>query len=191
VGIVLIVCGVLALISLDALLLRLSYRGRLIVERRKLGLPLYGRSMRNVNLSIFCDTIGRHLEYGSSLSEALAAAQKAVPSAVFREEVSKLGRELQAGSTLSEAMKRSKWFPFALIRAVAAGESRGQLASTLIEMADSYYEESDYVVQRMVRWARAWVASLGAACLLFCLLTFLILIVTVVASLWTGVVSSG
>jgi general secretion pathway protein F len=178
VEIVLIACSLLSLISLDALLLRLSPPGRLIVDRRKLRSPLYGRSMRCVNSSILCDALGRRLQCGSTLSEALDRARRLVPSPVFKEEVSKLGRQLQAGSTLSEAMKRSKWFPFALIQAVASSESRGQLPTSLVELANSYREESEYSVQRMGRWASAWVASLSAVCLLFPALTFLVTIVT-------------
>ena len=83
-------------------------------------------------------------------------------------------------------MKRSKWFPFALIRAVAAGESRGQLDSALVKMANFYYEESDYGVQRMARWARAWVGSLAVAFGLFCLGTFLCMIATFLLPLRHG-----
>ncbi len=176
--IVLVLCGLAALVLLDSLLLRLFPRGKLVTERGKLGLPLYGRSIRNINLLIFCDTLGRSLKHGFSLSQALAAAQKAAPTEVFRREIARLAGDVSRGSILSQAMRKSEWFPLALTRALAAGESKSQVPQALLDMASSFRTEGADGVQRIGRWTQAWVVSLAGAFVLFCVASFLVMIAT-------------
>ena len=184
--IVLALCGIAALVSLDSLLLRLFPRGKLVTERGKLGLPLYGRSIRNINLLIFCDTLGRSLKHGFSLSQALAAAQKAVPTEVFRREIARLAGDVRRGSTLSQAIRKSEWFPLALTQALAAGESRSQVPQAFLDMASSFRTEGADGVRRIGRWTQAWVASLAGASVLFCVASFLVTIATFLLSTYHG-----
>jgi type II secretory pathway component PulF len=164
--------------------LRLFPRAQLIIERRKLRLPFYGRSFRNINLFLFCDTLGHRLKHGLRLDEALSSAQEAVRSEVFRQEIARLSGDVRLGSTLSQAMRKSEWFPLSLILAAAAGELKSQVSQAFLGMARLYSRESEYGLQRIRRAAWAWVASCAAASLLFCVASFLVAIFSFFPSLY-------
>jgi len=149
-------------------------------------LPLYGRWLTSINLFTFCKVLGNHLKYGLPVKEALAAAQKAVSSELFREEIGKVGQELQAGATWADSLRRFSLFPLSLIRAVAAGESRDQLAAALLNMANSYRQEIQHLADRFSRWAGAWVGCLAVLTLILCWAPLLTTILTFVTGAWHG-----
>ncbi len=157
VGILLFLCGGFTLVLLGPSLVRSQRQGSFLFGRRKPRLPLYEPGS---NLTIFCETLGTYFKYGLSLSEGLAAAQRAVSSKTFRENISRLARDSEPGSALWESMEKSRLFPRTLVRAVAAGESRGQPGNALLEMADFYREGAENSAQKSARWMEGVLAFL-------------------------------
>jgi len=147
--IVLLLCGILGLVIL----------------------ALRGGSLRAANLRIFCGVVGRNLKWGMTAREALTAARKAVPSGLLEREVAKVADNVEGGASLSESMNRSRLFPRPLVRAAAAGESRGNLADAFLDMADSYRQESERTREKLAGRAVAVPALFMAVFVVFCVIS--------------------
>jgi len=133
--------------------LRLYYRtekGRRVVDRFLLRLPVLGPILRKIAVARFTRTLATLLTSGVAILEALEITAKTAGNSILEDVLLSLRRHIEEGKTMVDPMRASKFFPTMVTQMVAVGESAGELDTMLIKVADYYEEEVDEVVQNML-----------------------------------------
>ncbi len=138
--------GVVALIFGWARLVG-SSRGRRMIDRLKVRIPLFGEIVKKNAVSRFTRTLGTLLKSGVSILNALEISKSAMANVVLMEDIDEASAGVKQGKGLAEILRGSRYFPAMVIDMIAVGEEGGNLDEVLINVADSY----DVQVERAVR----------------------------------------
>lgn len=138
--------GVVALIFAWTRLLA-SVRGRRMVDRLKIRVPLFGDIVKKNAVSRFTRTLGTLLKSGVSILNALEISKAAMANIVLMEDIDEASAGVKQGKGLAEILRGSRHFPAMVIDMIAVGEEGGNLDEVLVNVADSY----DIQVERAVR----------------------------------------
>lgn len=105
-----------------------------------LGLPVFGRILKNINLAYLSKTIGLLIRSGMPIERTLEVTFEVTENEVYRERVNQICEEIKKGKKLSVAFeKHKKEFPKIFSTTVGAGEKTGKLDESLEYLA-SFYE---------------------------------------------------
>jgi len=122
-------------------------RGRRMIDRLKIRLPLFGEIVKKNAVSRFTRTLGTLLKSGVSILNALEISKSAMANAVLMEDIDEASAGVKQGKGLAEILRGSRYFPAMVIDMIAVGEEGGNLDEVLINVADSF----DVQVERAVR----------------------------------------
>ena len=137
------------LIGLVALWKGLGPRGRLMVDRLILRVPLLGPLVLQSEMARFARSFGLQIQHGISILQAIDTATKVVGNRVMRLEVDRLPEGLRQGTALSTCLKGMTVGTPYLINTVAVGEENGKVGEALTEVAAYYERETDRLLQVM------------------------------------------
>ena len=121
-------------------------KGRFILDRLKLRLPVFGVLFRKVAISKFCRTFSTLIESGVPILECLAVVGKTAGNKVIEDTVLKVQGNIQEGENIASPLSSSGVFPPLVVRMIAVGEESGELAKMLAKIADFYEREVDAAV---------------------------------------------
>lgn len=124
--------------------------GRILVDRFKLNLPVFGDMIRKQEIAKFARTLGTLLGNGVSILKALDVVSQVISNRILADEVASLKGDISEGARLSNKMKQSEIFPPVAVNMVAVGEETGELERTLIRIADTYEVETDRAIKTLV-----------------------------------------
>ncbi len=143
-----------ALVGLGVLVLTVgavlrSTKGRLLWDRAKLGLPLFGRVITKSLVARFCRTLGTLVGSGVALTDALdIIAQSAGNKHVQAVLENVLGR-VKRGSTLYAPLMQANIFPEMVAQMIAVGEQTAELDDMLMHAATYYEQEVDTFLEAL------------------------------------------
>lgn len=104
--------------------------------------PIFGKLLRNVNLSRFCQTFHSLLEAGVPITKTLAIVEASLSNEDFKQSVARVKAKVQEGGSLGEAfLPEEKLFPVMFTKMISVGERTGSLGST-VEHLSRLYEKS-------------------------------------------------
>lgn len=124
--------------------------GRLIWDRFRLRIPVFGAVIRTIAVGRFTRTLGALTEGGVTILEALKVVRDTLGNAVLAEEIDIVAEEVRKGSSLAEPLDRSGIFPLLLVQIVAVGEQTGKLDELLLNAAETFDEEADAAITRFM-----------------------------------------
>lgn len=127
--------------------LRRTARGRAMVERLLLALPLLGALRLHTSLARWCAALADTLAAGVPLLEALPGAGAASGSERLSRATRTALQRLAEGMGLADALAAAGVFPPLLLQLAAVGESSGALDDLLERAAAHYEEETDRALQ--------------------------------------------
>jgi type IV pilus assembly protein PilC len=116
-------------------------KGRLMLDRIKLRLPVVGELIKKIYLSRFTHHLSLLLQAGIGIYEALSAVEKVVGNLVFSKAIREARDQVQGGSTLTEALGKAGLFPPLVIRMISVGESTGTLEEALAKVSQRFDQE--------------------------------------------------
>ncbi|MFH0792711.1 MAG: type II secretion system F family protein [bacterium] len=122
-------------------------KGRLIVDRTKLRLPLLGPLIIKRETSRFARTLGSLLHNGVPILVALEIVQEVMSNRIVQQEVEKLPPSISQGASISQSLKGSELFPPVVVNMIAIGEETGRLDDVLVRVAQSYESQVDRSVK--------------------------------------------
>ena len=125
-------------------------RGRRLVARLLLRIPLLGPLRLKGLLAEWCRTLGTLLRSGVHLEEALALMARATADPLLAEEAHRLLRAVREGRALTATLARSGLFPPMLAQMLAAGEETAALDEMLLHVAGHYDAEVEGAVDALV-----------------------------------------
>jgi general secretion pathway protein F len=124
-------------------------RGREVLDRFWLRVPVVGRIVRFLAISRFTRTLGSLLASSVNIVQALNIARHVSNNSVF-EAASDMARDaILEGAALAKPMRASGQFPPLVTTMVEVGERSGTLETMLIKVADTYEEQVETSVTRL------------------------------------------
>jgi type IV pilus assembly protein PilC len=124
-------------------------RGRLIIDRNLLKLPIVGLLIRKVSVAKFSRTLGTLVSSGVPIIEALEICARTAGNKVVENAVIKTIVAIKEGESIAAPIAREGVFPPMVIQMIDVGENSGQLDKMLTKIADFYDEEVDTAVQNL------------------------------------------
>ncbi len=140
---------VIAGVIVAAYLLKRFYRtekGRMMIDRIFLRLPVFGDLIRKVAVARFTRTLGTLVSSGVPILDGLNITAKASGNRVIEDAIKKARVSISEGKTIAGPLGESEVFPPMVIQMISVGETTGALDSMLSKIADFYDEEVDNTV---------------------------------------------
>jgi general secretion pathway protein F len=120
---------------------RKSKKGRYVLDRIVLGLPLFGDLAAKLAAARFARTLGSLLENGVSLMNALEVVKNVIGNVILSEAVEEAAKEVEQGHELGVAIEATGAFPYLSVQMIKVGEQSGELENMLNKVADVYENE--------------------------------------------------
>ncbi|MCI0547814.1 MAG: type II secretion system F family protein [Candidatus Rokubacteria bacterium] len=128
------------LLAILAYALARGERGRLLVDRVKLSLPVFGPLIRKAAMARTCRTLAVLLSAGIPLVEAMETVSRVTGNRVLEDALATATRRMRDGGTIADTLRQTGEFPSMVTQLVATGEESGTLPAMLTRAA-SYYEQ--------------------------------------------------
>jgi general secretion pathway protein F len=126
-----------------------SDRGRLIWDRFKLRLPVFGDLMQKQAMARFSITLATLLRSGVPALQAIAVTKSVLDNKVLQNALQTVHDRVIEGTDIATPMKMSGEFPPTVAYMVGVGEQAGNLEEMLERIAGTYDEEVDLATQKL------------------------------------------
>ena len=136
-----------------ALLLRHLHgtsRGRLLMDRALLAVPLLGDLLRKAALARFTRTLGTLVASGVSILRGLEVTARTAGNRVIHDAVMRSRTAIERGDTIARPLEESGAFTPMVVRMVEVGEQTGSLDEMLTRIADFYEQEVDTSLEAVI-----------------------------------------
>lgn len=123
--------------------------GRLLIDRFKLYMPLFGTIIRKSTVARFCRTLGTLLASGVPVLEALAILKDATGNEIVAGAIDNVHSSIREGESIARPLGESGVFDDIIVNMVDIGEETGELDKMLIKVADNYEADVDVAVEAL------------------------------------------
>lgn len=124
-----------------------TVKGRSMVDRLKLKLPIFGNIQQKSAIARFSRTLGTLVTSGVPILQALNITRDTAGNVVVAEAIDKVHDAVKEGESIVTPMTgASEIFPNLVVSMVDVGEETGQLPEMLLKIADVYDDEVDGAV---------------------------------------------
>jgi general secretion pathway protein F len=124
-------------------------KGRLLIDRYLLRLPIVGDLLRKQSVARFCRTFATLLSSGVPAVKSLEITGSVVGNRVLADATDHIRVRILEGTDIATPLKDTKAFPPVVGYMVAVGEASGELEQMLDRIADAYDEEIDVTTERV------------------------------------------
>jgi len=124
-------------------------RGRKLIDRLILTLPVVGILFKKVAVAKFTRTLGTLISSGVPILDGLNITAKTAGNKIVEESVMMVRQGVSEGKTIAEPLSEAKVFPPMVTQMIAVGESTGALDNMLEKIADFYDDEVDIAVSNL------------------------------------------
>lgn len=128
--------------------------GRLVVDRLKLRIPIFGNLMAKIQLVQFCRLISMLSKSGVPIIDAIEIVSRAMSNSVYSEILQNAKQEVTRGNALSIGIAKNNIadaFPKILIKIIATGEDAGKLDQVLFDMYKYYDAEVEQITSNLTK----------------------------------------
>jgi type IV pilus assembly protein PilC len=121
-------------------------KGRRVVDRALLRMPVLGNILRKIAVARFCRTLSTLISSGVPILDGLEITAKTSGNSIVEDAVMVTRKSIERGETISVPLKETKVFPAMVTQMIGVGEATGALDTMLSKIADFYEEEVDVAV---------------------------------------------
>ena len=126
--------------------IRATSRGRFLLDRCSLRLPLVGPILHSIVIGRFSHTLGTLLKNEVTLLQSLKIVRNVTGNTVLQHNVDAVINDVSQGSSVSKTLQKGEVFPTTMVQLVAAGEKSGRLDSMFLKVAQS---SEEYVTNKL------------------------------------------
>ncbi len=123
--------------------------GKVIIDRFKLRMPVFGPVQLKSAISRFTRTLGTLVTSGVPILQALNITRDTAGNIIVSNAIDKVHEAVREGESVVAPLEASRIFPPMVISMVDVGEETGQLPDMLLKIADVYDDEVDNAVDAM------------------------------------------
>ena len=124
--------------------------GRLLTDRVKLKLPLFGNILFKLEIARMTRMLGSLLKSGVPILSALEIAKRVMQNRFVADSLESVKNSVGKGDTVASAIKRTGLFPPIIFYILSTGQASGNIEAGLIEIADMYDDEVDRLTKTLV-----------------------------------------
>jgi type IV pilus assembly protein PilC len=124
-------------------------KGKRIVHKALLVIPIMGPVMKKIAVARFSRTLGTLLASGVPVLDAIEIVAKSAGNVVIEEGLMYARERISEGRNLADPLAELGIFPGMVVQMVGVGEQTGALDQMLTKIADFYEDETDVAVQAM------------------------------------------
>ena len=121
-------------------------RGRKIVDKALLQLPLFGPVIRKVAVARFTRTLGTMISSGVPILDALDVTAKTAGNRTIEDGIYYVRTKIAEGKNIAGPLLETKVFPPMVVQMIGVGEATGAMDAMLNKIADFYDDEVDAAV---------------------------------------------
>lgn len=148
--------------------------GRLLIDRTKLALPLFGDLASKTAFSEFAHYLALLYKAGVGIIQSFEILTQVIKNRVIAQGLDEARRRITEGITLVQALEACPYFPRIVLQMVAVGEATGRLDEALGRVCIYYDRETRTSVKRLLAVLQpALILGVGGAVLLFALSLYL------------------
>lgn len=149
-------------------------RGRTIIDRFVITVPIFGPIFLMLIMSRFSRVLAALLASGIPIVQALDIVRGVVGNKIVEAEIDKMRDGVVAGMGLAEPLRGSPVFPSLVVKMLAVGEETGGVDKMLLRVSRYYDQDVDYAVKNLSTAIEpVLLVILGAAVLFTALAVFL------------------
>jgi type IV pilus assembly protein PilC len=145
----LITLGVIIGIIVFITQVRRTEKGKFVIDRILLKLPIFGPLLNKVAVAKFTRTLGTLVSSGVPILDGLEITAKTSGNKVIEYAIMDVRKGVVSGKTLAEPITKAKVFPPMVTHMIAVGESTGALDAMLAKIADFFDDEVDAAVSNL------------------------------------------
>jgi type IV pilus assembly protein PilC len=123
--------------------------GRMVIDRIKLRVPLFGDVIRKTAISRFSRTLGTLVTSGVPILQALNITRETAGNSVISNAIGRVHDSVKEGESIVQPLEASGAFPPMVVSMIDVGEETGQLPEMLLRIANVYDDEVDNSVAAM------------------------------------------
>ena len=124
-------------------------KGRIIVDKTLLGLPVFGSLLKKSAVANFTRTLGTMTSSGVPILDGLVIVSATAGNKVIEKAILDTKTSISEGKTIAEPLAKSGIFPPMVTQMISVGESTGALDTMLEKIADFYEDEVDAAVDTL------------------------------------------
>ncbi len=121
-------------------------KGRRVIDRTMLGLPILGPILRKIAVARFCRTLSTLMTSGVPILDGLEITARTAGNSIVEDAVMVTRKGIERGETIAAPLKATNVFPSMVVQMISVGEATGALDTMLSKIADFYEEEVDVAV---------------------------------------------
>lgn len=125
--------------------------GRMLFDKAKIRLPLFGPVFLSLSLSRFCRILGTMLHNGIPLLKALHIAKDSTGNRVLAVAIEKSAENVTAGQKLADPLRKSGYFPPDVVEMITIAEEANALETVLVQVSDSLDKRTSRNLELMVK----------------------------------------
>ena len=130
--------------------IRKDPKGRYMLDKALLNLPVLGNVLRKIAVARFTRTLGTLITSGVPILEGLSITAKTSGNAVLEDALMKVRKAVEEGRTIVDPLKESGVFPNMVTQMIGVGEATGAMDAMLQKIADFYEDEVDAATKDML-----------------------------------------
>jgi type IV pilus assembly protein PilC len=130
--------------------IRATKKGRYMVDKIMLNLPVLGMVLRKIAVARFTRTLGTLITSGVPIIEGLTITARTSGNAVLEEALMKVRKAIEEGRTIVDPLRECGVFPNMVTQMIGVGEATGAMDNMLSKIADFYEEEVDSATKDML-----------------------------------------
>ena len=119
------------------------------IDRRLIGLPVFGDMLKKVAVAKFTRTLGTLIKSGVPILQALDTVAKTAGNKVVEAAILRARESIREGEKIADPLRQSRIFPAMVIQMISVGEETGHLETMLNKISDFYDQEVDTAVKAM------------------------------------------
>ena len=140
------VFGGIVLIVVLVVLWKRTATGRVVMDKLKLKMPIFGILFRKTAVARFTRTLGTLMSSGVPVLQALNIVRDTAGNEVVSRAIQQVHDSVKEGDNMSMPLEASGVFPGMVVSMVDVGEETGALPEMLMRIADNYDDEVDNAV---------------------------------------------
>ncbi len=141
--------GAAALMGLAVRQYYRTERGRRVIDRMLLRVPVFGSLMLKVSLARLTRTLGTLISSGVPILTGLEITARTAGNKIIEDAVMATRGSIREGETIAAPLRSSSVFPPMVVQMISVGEETGQLDNMLEKIATFYDDEVNTTVETL------------------------------------------
>jgi type IV pilus assembly protein PilC len=127
-----------------------TYKGRRVIDRFTLRVPVIGMILRKIAVARFCRTLSTLISSGVPILDGLEITARTSGNAIVEDAIMETRKSVEGGQSLAAPLKQTDVFPPMVVQMISVGEQTGALDTMLSKIADFYEDEVDTAVANLM-----------------------------------------